>query len=112
MKYIKTYEKLGKFKIGNYLLAKFSNEHFGNGVNDLEWSNFLNSTPGEIVDINGVLFSVKYYLPDDKVKMFGSGYVEDSGGAYVVLYISDGDIEYVSDKESVESYINTKKYNI
>ena len=109
MKYIKSYEKIASNpQIGDYILRKPTPIHD-------EVDDFLSTNIGQIIDYK--IFKENQYMVKYHINFSEHNF---NKGKFQFLMDPDGDrltrldqIEFFSsDKEEVETYIATKKYNI
>lgn len=101
MKYLRTYESLSEPEIGDYVYCKNTTD------NNKEFDKFLEFNIGKI------MASLPHLRPGDIYVKFDN--FEESGVDGInhpVNFLRDEILYWSKDKEDVEIYMNSKKYNL
>jgi hypothetical protein len=120
MKYIRVFEtyfdifdkeKLDNIKIGDYVLATYY--YTENKI----FENYINKNIGQVVDISGPIYNVKYIVNDfayNTLNSYDKKHIkEENNVKYIIIEFRQNEIEDAAPTEiELEMKISTTKYNL
>lgn len=117
MKHLKTFENLSTPKMGDYILAHKSEEHYDKGI--IKVNKFINNNIGRVVEVRnddgGIAYGVQYEnVPRDVKNLFN--HIKHKDGDIQLKnyrYLQLKSIIYFSDQPfDIEEIKNKTKFNI
>lgn len=115
MKYIKTFELLSRLpEVGDFVIVYYYNLGHDDDLDGLK--TFLDNHVGEIVDIGDNKYDrymdVSYKNVPNNIRQYFYYYSDDENTEYMKIISKDNINKLSEDREELESYLTSKKYNL